>query len=176
MVVTLDKMITSREAKRKYLWHPLLWYALIYAIAITGYMLVVGDVGVREFIIMASVVLIHILILNCLPLLTLFFTHSKTLKNKSLSISGGYLRSVTDSGKTYVVPDDIDFIEHYLSLPLYHKRIDWSFWNHYNYFVFVTKSGSRIVISCLLLDSKALPDYLDVRKKKKLFVVPPSDE
>lgn len=160
----------NNSSKRKYLLYPVLWPLLACIIALSVYFFLIN--GFSFFVTIGA--LLYVLVIHLTPLLTLYFTHLKSSKNVSVSFFGKNLGSFRFKDKTYSVPIDIDFVEHYLSLPLYHERFDWSFWNHYHYFIFVTKSGDRVVISCLQLERRSLPEYLDIQKKKKLFLIPPA--
>lgn len=157
------------EAKKRYLWHPLLLVLLAYLIVVIIHSLMVNNKSLNAWLFVAGWGLLYTLIFLGGPILILFLTHLKSSKGKSIFSNASKLDAFSTRNNTYKILNDIDYVEHYLSHPSFYGKFDWSFWNHFYYFVFVTKSGSRIVLSCLLLDSKSIPDYLVIKKRRNCF-------
>lgn len=155
----------------KFLYEPLIYMLGVYMFVMTMYALFLDVTSFKKIQFVAVGALIYMMAFHVAPLMVLFVTHFRLAKRVEVNFFGSQIAKISIGNVSYDIMD-ISFVEHYMSLPLYHSRFDWSLWNHYFFFVFTDKTGKKFSISCLQIDVESIPRQIEIRRKKKIFVIP----
>lgn len=156
----------------KYLYTPILGGVLMDILLIVLF-IYFKDISIEKSLILFLFLFLFMSILIFIPLIILYFNHSKVNKGRSLELSkkeDENLFQLKNSTEIHSFSEeDIINVNFFLTAPVYRKSTRWLFWDEFFYYIIRLKNGKSITITCLLCENFNQFVSKDKIIKKKVF-------
>ena len=159
----------SRASRLKYFIVPMIVQLILTLIIVVIIFFASENVDSVRFVKGWVSILSYIMLLLYIPLIIFYYNYSKINKGATFIIDSSQeiYEYQKENERILFKRQDIDKIEVHVSIPSYHNRIIWLFWQDFFYSSIQLKNGKNVIITCLMCDN--LIDYFDedmfVRKK-----------
>lgn len=131
-----------------------------------------NNVGSVRFVESLFMLLLFLMFFLFVPLIIFYYNYSKINKGAIfiLDSSQEIYEYQKENERILFKKQDIDKVEVHFSIPSYHKRIVWIFWQHFFYSRIKLKNGKNVIVTCLMCDN--LIDHFneDMIVRKKSFI------
>lgn len=162
----------SKASRLKYFIVPMIVQLIITLTLVVINLYTSNNVGSDRFVESLFMLLLFLMFFLFVPLIIFYYNYSKINKGATFIIDSSQeiYEYQKENERILFKKQDIDKIEVHVSIPSYHNRIIWLFWQDFFYSSIQLKNGKNVIITCLMCDN--LIDHFDedmiVRKKSFL--------
>ena len=164
----------SRASRLKYFIVPMIVQLIITLTLVVINLFTSENVDSVRFVESMARLLLLLMWYLFVPLIVFYYNYSK--KNKDAifildSSQGMYeYQNENENERILFKRQDIDKIEVHVSIPSYHNRIIWLFWQDFFYSSIQLKNGKKVIITCLMCDNLIDHFNADLIVRKKSFI------